>query len=346
MSALSEPGTREALGADAERRCRAGMGAAAGALYAGAPSATAAALRDRLEAGASLWPWLPGLCFRALEPLRVAFPDDDRAMAVAGKALVGRPVRAARLAEAARQLRGERQAAGDPPDAELAAVIERFWQQLARLAHHLGEVVRAQDEDRVQRALQQAPPRLRKSAGTVRRAAERALTPPAPPPVAADDTRSWPAGPPPAPTPSGGGVSPAAGGAVSPGPGRALPATPGEPGEPLETRPAARGDDGDSPPAAHPGQAGGWLAGLDPGPQPGPPSDPAPGDREPPDAAPGDPDARAATHVTPERVPVVVEEEAGVLEPDRPYAPLIYVGGALALAMILLAAVAAGVIDL
>jgi len=44
--------------------------------------------------------------------------------------------------------------------------------------------------------------------------------------------------------------------------------------------------------------------------------------------------------------PAALAEEETELEPDRPYAPLIFVGGALLLAIVLLTAVASGVVAL
>jgi hypothetical protein len=308
------PATRE-LADDATRRCRAGVGAAARALYAGAPSRTASALRDRLESGASLWPWLPGLCYRALEPLAVGFPDDDRAMTVAGKALVGRPVRPERLAAAVRQLRGEAVDAAEAPDPDVAAAVDRFWTQLARTARHLGEAVRAGDEDAVAHALQQAAPRLRESAGAVHFAAQRGGSPPTR--LVGDDPASSTIPPEPDPQALGDpGVAPPPTAGVAPGPTDDLGVDAPSSGE------------GEPPVGADPAPLAHTPAGTDPA---WTVAGPAAGEQPPPPRS---------------DLPAALAEEETELEPDRPYAPLIFVGGALLLAIVLLTAVASGVVAL
>lgn len=187
------------LADDVAQRCRAGMGAAAEALYGGDATATAQALRARAQRGAGRWPWLPGLCYGALEPLGVAFDRDDRIMAVAGKALVGLPVRPERVAEASRRL--SQLAPPDPPEAldpALAAAVDRFWARLVGLARRLGEAVRAGDDAAVDELLQRARPKLRDSAAAVHEAVERVVAgSPAPEPSAPE--RPAPARPDPVP---------------------------------------------------------------------------------------------------------------------------------------------------
>lgn len=166
------------LADDVAQRCRAGLGAAASALYGGEDSAiaTARGLRARTEHNAARWPWLPGLCYAALEPLGVTFDRDDRVMMVAGKALVGLPVRPERVAEASRRLRQpEPPAPTEAPDPALATAVDRFWTRLTRLAQRLGEAVRAGDEETVAELLRRAQPKLSDSATAVQQAAERAV---------------------------------------------------------------------------------------------------------------------------------------------------------------------------
>lgn len=180
MSQPARP-SLEAVVDDVAHRCRAGLGAAAGALYGRDATATARALRAQAEGRARRWPWLPGPCYGALEPLGLAFSHDDRLMVVAGKALGGRPVRPERVAEAARQLRHP-----DPvppsqaPDPALAAAVDRFWARLNDLARRLGQAVRAGDQDAVDRLLRQGRPKLADSAAAVREAAEAAVAGSAP----------------------------------------------------------------------------------------------------------------------------------------------------------------------
>lgn len=200
MSQPARP-SLEAVVDDVAHRCRAGLGAAAGALYGRDGTATARALRARAEGRARRWPWLPGPCYDALEPLGLAFSHDDRLMAVAGKALGGRPVRPERVAEAARQLRHpEPVAPPQAPDPALAAAVDRFWARLNDLARRLGQAVRAGDEDAVGRLLQQARPQLADSAEAVREAAEAVVAgsaplsaPASPGPAAAEPARAEPA---------------------------------------------------------------------------------------------------------------------------------------------------------
>lgn len=182
MSQPARP-SPEAVVADVAQRCRAGLGAAAEALYGRDATATARALRAQAQAEdeARPWPWLPGPCYAALEPLGLAFSHDDRLMVVAGKALGGRPVRPERVAEAARQLgHPEPVAPSQAPDPALAAAVDRFWARLNDLARRLGQAVRAGDEDAVGQLLRQARPQLADSAAAVREAAEAAVAGSAP----------------------------------------------------------------------------------------------------------------------------------------------------------------------
>lgn len=175
MSQPARP-SLEAVVDDVAHRCRAGLGAAAGALYGRDATATARALRAQAEGRAQRWPWLPGPCYGALEPLGLAFSHDDRLMVVAGKALGGRPVRPERVAEAARQLcHPDPVPPSQAPDPALAAAVDRFWARLNDLARRLGQALRAGDEEAVGQLLQQARPQLADSAAAVRQAAEAAV---------------------------------------------------------------------------------------------------------------------------------------------------------------------------
>lgn len=130
------------------------------------------ALHARPEERARPWPWLAGLCYRALEPLGVAFPEDDRAAVVAGKALAGRPVRPDRVAAAARASGPGPGAPAHAPDPALAASVDRFWSQLAAVAERLGTAVRAAEHDTVERVLRAARTELRQAARSVHAAAQ------------------------------------------------------------------------------------------------------------------------------------------------------------------------------
>lgn len=250
---------------DVERRCRAGLAAAAAALYGHHGEATAAALHARQEAGAASWPWLPGLCYRALAALDVTFPGDDRAAVIAGKALVGRPVRPDRLAAAVRELARAAPAAKSSPDPDLAAAVDGFWAELADVAAQLGRSVRAGDDDAVDRLLAQARPRLRRAA--------RALQDAAQPPRPADSADG---------------------------------------GEPEPEIVAVR-------PRSEPQRQ----------PPPAPEAAPAP--------APTRPEPATPAPAMPE--PAVEGESLG---PERPYAPLVFLGATVALSLLLLLAVVLG----
>lgn len=280
----ARPGT-EALADDVAQRCRAGLGAAASALYGRDATATARALRARAEGDAARWPWLPGLCYSALESLGVAFDRDDRVVMVAGKALVGLPVRPERVTDTSRRLRQpEPPAPPEAPDPALAAAVDRFWARLTGLAQRLGQAVRAGDEEAVTQLLQRARPKLRDSAAAVQEAAEAAL---GGWPVSAE--RSEPARPEPEPEPETPGPE---------APGREAPGR-----EPLEPEPSSHS------------------------------AEPASGRQRP---------ASADSGAVPVEPAPEAEEDEAALGPDRPYAPMIFVGLALLVALVLLLAVALG----
>ncbi len=259
MSQPARP-SLEAVVDDVAHRCRAGLGAAAGALYGRDATATARALRAQAEGQARRWPWLPGPCYAGLEPLGVAFSQDDRPMVVAGKALVGRPVRPERVAEAARQLcHPEPVAPPQAPDPALAAAVDRFWARLNGLARRLGQAVRAGDADAVDQLLQRGRDQLADSAAAVREAAEAAVA--------------------------------GSGSVAAPGP----------------------------------------VAGSSVGAGSAPLSAPARPEPAPADPAPAEPSPASPTEPPPETV-----EDEGALGPDRPYAPVIFVGLSLLVALVLL----------
>ncbi len=147
-----------ALAEDAAARCRAGLGRALRALVDDAVEQTAAALHRPDHATPAL-PWLPGLVYRALAPLGVAFDEQDRLAVAAGAALIGRPVPAARLRTALEGLPAAPPAAS-APDPELAEAIEAFWQRLAEVAAELGRAWRAGDPDRAHGVASAAVPEL------------------------------------------------------------------------------------------------------------------------------------------------------------------------------------------
>lgn len=154
-----------ALAEDAAARCRAGLGRALRALVDDAVEQTAAALHRPDHATPAL-PWLPGLVYRALAPLGVAFDEQDRLAVAAGAALIGRPVPAARLRSALEGLPAAPPAAS-APDPELAEAIEAFWQRLAEVAAELGRAWRAGDPDRAHGVAGAAVPELQALAAAV-----------------------------------------------------------------------------------------------------------------------------------------------------------------------------------
>lgn len=152
MTAVSHP----ALVAELERRCLRGLAAAAGALAGDEASAVCATFAAWRSAARRPWPWLPGLCFGALEPLGVSFPDDDEAAIVLGRMLIGAESDAGAAERALAALADD---AGDPTgelaiDAtgslrrrSLLVAVDRFWEDLAAAMRRVHAPVVRGDRD-------------------------------------------------------------------------------------------------------------------------------------------------------------------------------------------------------
>lgn len=285
----------------------------------GLASAAAALLGDDIEATldalagghGEAWPWLPGLCFKALEPLGVEFPEHNRHAVAIGKVLVGRPVRREEVTVGLRRLRRRTPPAPRrAPSPELAAAVDAFWEQLTPVAAELGRARRRGDADGPRRALEKARSELRERARQVRRAVrelEAGASPPGASPPAASTTagdaskRSGPA-PPRRRAPS---VTTSASAPAPAGP-------PAADGRERGSNPAR-----EAPPAAERDSR--------------PPRKPT--------STPGAPVAEAGGTSSRPDAPPHSDDELGT---DRPYAALLFAAAAVGLALLLLLAVAVG----
>lgn len=148
---------RDAVRADFEHRCLQGLGEAAAAL-AGEDPAVVCGTFERWEAERRRpWPWLAGMCWAALEPFGIAFPDGDRHAVVAGRLLVGSETDPLAVSAAIEALRNRPSPAAPPKGSRntdsqaviqhrrLCAAVDAYWAAFMRAARRLHEHVREGD---------------------------------------------------------------------------------------------------------------------------------------------------------------------------------------------------------
>lgn len=145
-----------ALRADLEHRCLRGLGEVAAALAGEDPTVVCDTFTRWEQEARRPWPWLAGMCWAALEPLGLAFPDGDRHAVVAGRLLVGGETDPVAVLAAVESLRGRRPPSGVAravgPDSQaimrqqrLASAVDAFWSAYRRAARRLHEYVREGD---------------------------------------------------------------------------------------------------------------------------------------------------------------------------------------------------------
>jgi hypothetical protein len=237
---------REAL----DECCLRGLHSASSALAGHDPASVCAAFSQWRDEARRTWPWLPGLCFDALEPLGVEFPADDDDAVVLGRLLVGAETDADAVEDALARLGARLHGGADlraSAGAELAAggtlrwqsllsAVERYWADLTSVARRLHEPVAAADRDAADWIMLGARRQLESTVERVPALATAvgdAIAAPEPAPPPADPS------PAPAPPPSPPALSPA------PAPSPAAPARPVPPPAPPPAQEAAA-----SPPPA------------------------------------------------------------------------------------------------
>ncbi len=176
------------LRAALDARCLAGLAGAARELVADDASAVCGSFAAwKHEEGRRSWPWLPGLCFSALEELGVGFPVDDDAAVTLGRVLVGAETDARRVADALATVGAgaAAQAAAPASGADLAfelrrrtleTAVDRFWKELQTAARRLHEPVVERDRPRADSIIVATRRRLEDSAVRIEQLAARVAT--------------------------------------------------------------------------------------------------------------------------------------------------------------------------
>lgn len=175
--------TERTLQAELDQRCVAGLAAAACALVGGDPTPicrTFAAWKH--EEARRSWPWLPGLCWSALEPLAVAFPSGDQDAVTLGRLLVGVETDPERVRRSLAALQRHEVA---PPGTTvpggmsgadsmtelrrrtLETVVDRFWSEYADGMRELREPVASGDRPRADALVVRLRRRLEETAERV-----------------------------------------------------------------------------------------------------------------------------------------------------------------------------------
>src|SRR5690625_4052596 len=146
------------LTGELERRCAAGVQMAAAELAAPDPEGICATFGEwRQQSRRRPWTWLPGLCYEALEPLGVTFPENDEAVVIAGRVLIGVESDATDVRrvwprwQAAPNETGELDLAKGAPSQlhrrRLLSAVDSFWGKLADNARDIGQAVAAGQRD-------------------------------------------------------------------------------------------------------------------------------------------------------------------------------------------------------
>jgi hypothetical protein len=362
MSAAEE--VREAL----EEVCLRGLHGAGSALVGHDPAPVAAAFAQWRGEARRVWPWLPGLCYDALEPLGVEFPADDADAVVLGRLLVAAETDAGAIEDALARLGRRLHGGGErrPSEAALQATgilrwqsllsaVERFWADLTAVTRRLHDPVAVADRDAVdwiiinaRRQLESTVERVPTLAGAVAdgMASAPPVSAPSPspaPPASAPSPSPAPPPPPPVDEPAPAAPAPdlpasVAGAATD----EIVQLTETAPFAPIEVEASG------APPAPAPPSA--RAPSPSPAPSPPPPPPPAspprptpPSHRPAPGAAPrrapGTPTARTSDASRPPRRPAHAEDVEYRRVREHTYAPIVFALLAIIAALVVLATV-------
>ena len=163
--------TSTKLTGELERRCAAGVQVAAAELAAPDPEGICATFGEwRGQTRRRPWTWLPGLCYEALAPLDVAFPENDEAVVIAGRVLIGVESDAGDVRrvwprwQTASNETGELELAKGAPSQlhrrSLLSAVDTFWGRLAESSRAVGQAVAAGERDQADQLIRDSKRQL------------------------------------------------------------------------------------------------------------------------------------------------------------------------------------------